>query len=288
MKTLLVTLILFKIKPTIYKETFSKVKDTALFFTTVTSIKPPLFVVNSNGYNKKEIKPYNAYTKRSVYQNKNNEAITVQLNKSHDFLMFSSIDSVWSLRKKLYAHKKFNTRHEKITHGENGYSEFEITLTDTASTRGILIKNILKGGALYEMQAVVDTVSKPSKFIREFFDNFKPLDTILGKDILADKTNQFFKALRNNDSIVINGYPFIQFEKKHIDSLKNIITEFDFKESQKNIQSYLIERLAAIDESETIDFYTDFYQKSYNNSSSQTKVLQAITKKALRNLPSSF
>ncbi|WP_405268060.1 TraB/GumN family protein [Cellulophaga sp. Ld12] len=270
----------FKIKPTIYKETFSKVKDTALFFTTITSIKPPKFVVNSNGYNKKEIKPYNAYTKRSVYQNKNNEAITVQLNKSHDFLMFSSIDSVWSLRKKLYAHKKFKTSHEKITHGENGYSEFEITLTDTASTRGILIKNVLKGGALYEMQAVVDTVSKPSKFIREFFDNFKPLDTILGKDILADKTNQFFKALRSNDSIVINGYPFIQFEKKHIDSLKNIITEFDFKESQKNIQSYLIEQLAAIDESETIDFYTDFYQKSYNNSSSQTKVLQAITQKS--------
>lgn len=270
----------FKIKLPKYHETFSTVKDTALFFTTISPVKPPKFVVNSNGYTKKEIKPYNAYNKRSVYQNKNNEAIAVQLNKSHDFLMFTSIDSVWALRKKLYAQKRFTITHEKISYNPKGYSELQLTLTDTASTRGILIKNILKGGALYEIQAVIDTISKPSKFIKEFFDNFQPLDTLIGKDILLDKTNQFFNALRNNDSIVLNGYPFIQFEKKHIDSLKQIITEFDFKENQKNIQSYLIERLAAIDDTEAIDFYSDFYQKSYNNSSSQTKVLQAIAKKS--------
>ncbi|WP_165749812.1 TraB/GumN family protein [Cellulophaga sp. Z1A5H] len=270
----------FTLKAPKYHETYSMVKDTALFFTTIAPVKPPKFVVNSNGYTKKDIKPYDAYSKRTVYQNKNNEAITVQLNKSHDFLMFTSIDSVWSLRKKLYSYKRFNITHEKISQNPKGYSELQLTLTDTASTRGILIKNILKGGALYELQAVIDTVSKPSKFVQEFFDNFQPLDTIISKDILADKTNQFFKALRSNDSIILNGYQFIQFEKKHIDSLKNIITEFDFKESQKNIQSYLIERLAAIDDSDAIDFYNDFYQKSYNNSSSQTKVLQAIAKKS--------
>ncbi|WP_233268665.1 TraB/GumN family protein [Cellulophaga sp. L1A9] len=270
----------FKIKAAKYPEPYSMVKDTALFFTTISPVKPPKFVVNSNGYNKKEIKPYNAYTKRSVYQNKNNEAITVQLNKSHDFLMFTSLDSVWALRKKLYAYKRFNTTHEKIIHHPKGYSELQLTLTDTASTRGIMIKNILKGGALYELQAVIDTIRKPSKFVQEFFDNFQPLDTVIGKNVLTDKTNQFFKALRNNDSIVLNGYPFIQFEKKDIDSLKHIITEFDFKENQKNIQSYLIERLAAIDDSETIAFYSDFYQDSYNNSSSQTKILQAIAKKS--------
>lgn len=269
----------FKINSPKYQESFSVVKDTALFFSTVSSVKPPKFVVNSNNYNKKEDKPYNGYTKKTVYQNKNNEAVAVQLNKSHDFLMFPSIDSIWTLRKKLYANKKFEIKNESRNTTPEGIEEFQLTLTDTASTRGILIKNVLKDGLLYEMKAVIDTVGKPSKFITAFFDNFKPLDTIVSKSILVDKTSEFFKALKANDSIILNGYQFINFNKNHIDSLKYYISEFEFKESQKNIQSYLIQRLAQIDDSETIDFYSTFYQKSYNNSSAQTKILQAISKK---------
>jgi hypothetical protein len=132
---------------------------------------------------------------------------------------------------------------------------------------------------LYEIKAIIDTVGKPSKFVAAFFDNFKPLDTVIGKDILSDKTSDFFKALKANDTIASNGYQFISFNKKHIDSLKYYISEFDFKENQKNIQSFLIQRLAQLDDSESMNFYSDFYQKSYNNSSSQTKILQGIAKK---------
>lgn len=269
----------FKIKSPKYLEQFNTIKDTALYFTTISSVKPPKFVINSNGYQKKDIKPYNAFNKKSVYQNKNNEAIAVVLNKSHDFLMFPSIDSVWVLRKKLYASKRFQIKNETTTTSAEGYEELQLTLTDTASTRGILIKNVLKGGLLYEIKAVIDTVGKPSKFVAAFFDNFKPLDTVIGKDLLVDKTSDFFKALKANDSIVINGYQFIDFNKKHIDSLKYYISEFEFKENQKNIQSFLIQHLAELDDSESINFYSDFYQKSYNNSSSQTKILQAISQK---------
>ena len=269
----------FKLKSPEYKETFSSIKDTALFFSTISPVKPPKFVVNSNGFQKRDIKPYNAYNKKSIYQNKNNEAIAVQINKSHDFLMFPTIDSVWTLRKKLYANKKFTISDEVTSVSPDGNHELQFTLTDTASTRGILIKNVLKGGLLYEVKAVVDTITKPSKFVSEFFENFKPLDTIIGKDILADKTSEFFKALKANDSIVMNGYQLINFTKKHIDSLKYYISEFNFNENQKNIQSFLIQKLAQIDDSDTMLFYSDFYQKSYNNSSSQTKILQAIAKK---------
>jgi hypothetical protein len=134
----------FKIKPSKYQEQFNTIKDTALFFSTVSSVKPPKFVINSNGYQKKDIKTYNAYNKKSVYQNKNNEAIAIQVNKSHDFLMFPSIDSVWTLRKKLYASKKFILKNEIITTSLEGNNVLQLTLTDTASTRGILIKMYLK------------------------------------------------------------------------------------------------------------------------------------------------
>ncbi|MFK7813411.1 MAG: TraB/GumN family protein, partial [Maribacter sp.] len=239
-------------------------------------------VENSQNYYKGEDKPksYGAYNKKSIYQNKNNEAITVDLNKSHDYMMFSHIDSVWSLRKKIYANQRFKIHSEKDSMRSNGEYELNLTLTDTASTRGILIKNIVKNGLLYEVKSKVDTIDKPSRFVTDFFQNFTPFDTVVGKSILTDKTTAFFAALRKNDSIVSDGYSFIKFQKKHIDSLKYYISAFNFPEDKKHIQSYLIQKLAALDDPQVNSFFKDFYAKSYNNSNAQTKILTAITKKA--------
>jgi len=271
----------FKLKKPTYAKAFKTVRDTAMLFSTVTSVKPVKFVENSQNYYPGENKPqdYSAFNKKTIYQNKNNEAISVTLNKSHDFLMFANIDSVWSLRKKLYAKNRFVIFKEKDSMRSTEEYELNLTLTDTASTRGILIKNIVKGGLLYEIKAKVDTINNPSRFVSEFFQNFTPFDTLVGSSILTDKTSAFFEALRKNDSIVIHGYPFIKFQKKHIDSLKYYIEEFDYPEDKMDIQSHLIQKLSELDDSEVNTFFKKFYSKSYNNSNAQTKILTAVTKK---------
>jgi uncharacterized protein YbaP (TraB family) len=271
----------FKLKKPVYKDAFKKIRDTAMLFSTITSVKPIKFVENSQNYHTgdNKHKAYDAYKKKTIYQNKNNEAIAVELNKSHDFLMFRHIDSVWALRKKIYTSKRFTIYNEKDSMRSQGEYELNLTLTDTASTRGILIKNIVKNGLLYEIKAKVDTVDNPSRFVKDFFRNFTPFDTIVGKSIINDKTTDFFTALRKNDSIVSDGYSFIKFQKKHIDSLKYYISEFDFPEGKKHIQSYLIQKLAELDDPKVNSFFKEFYAKSYNNSNAQTKILTAITKK---------
>ena len=168
-----------------YTNRFEKVRDTALFFTSISPVTPPKFVENSNNYYErgKKPKPYSAYTKQTIYQTNNNETILVNVNKSHDFLMFPHIDSVWNLRKKLYRQKQFNIiREDRPTYNDQ-YHELNLTLTDTASTRGILIKNIAQGGLLYELKTVIDTSKTPSKFIRDFYDHFTPMDTLIGSSL---------------------------------------------------------------------------------------------------------
>lgn len=272
----------FKIKEPKYREPFETVVDTALFFSTRTSVKPAKFVENSTNYYTGQNKPkaYSAFNKKTIYQNNNNEAIAVELNKSHDFLMFEHIDSVWALRKKIYADKRFLIHKESCQTLPSGEHVLDLVLTDTASTRGILIKNMVKGGLLYEVKAKVDTVHEPTKFVREFFDNFRPTDTIIGSSILEDKTATFFTALRNHDSIVQEGYPFIRFQQKHIDTLKHYISEFHYPEDNKDIQSHLIQKLSQLEDPDVVPFFKDFYLKSYNNSNAQTLILSAITKKA--------
>ena len=275
----------FKIKPSINKKPFEKVIDTAMFFSTVSTVKPRKFVENSTSYmtGRNRPKPYNAFNKKTIYQNKNNEAVTVELNKSHDFMMFPNIDSVWALRKKLYAYKRFNIIKEKDSSYADGHHELQLTLTDTASTRGVLIKNVLKGGLLYEIKSQVDTIEAPSRFVTEFFVNFTLLDTLIGKDILTDRAPAFFEAMRKNDSIVLNGYTYIDFKDKHVDSLKHYIANFEYPDDKKHLQAYLIQQLGKLKSPEVVPFLKSFYGKSYNNSNAQTKILQSVSCKADEN-----
>ncbi len=271
----------FKISEVSYPEVFKKVIDTAMHFSTVTSIDPPKFVENSNHQfsNKKKTKAYSPYSKKTVYQNKNNEAIEVELTKSHDYLTFSNIDSIWVLRKKQYSDKHFVIQNEQAKTSVDGSHELQFVITDTASTRGILIKNVIRGGLFYQLKTVVDTLSEPSPFVSAFFDNFKPVGKPLGRDLLEDKTADFFAALRENDSIVLKGYRYLLFDERHIDSLTYYISKFSFDEDKKHIQSYLIKQLGVLPQEEVITFLTDFYAKSYNNSSAQINILQSLASK---------
>ncbi len=272
----------FKFRNTTYTKPFKKVRDTAMLFSTITTIKPSKFVENSQNYYSGEKKPksYNGYTKKTSYQNANNEAIDVTLNKSHDLLMFTHIDSVWALRKKIYLKKGFQIQHVSDSMLSKDTHVLNLTLIDSASTRGILVKNIAKNGLMYEVKTQIDTLLKPSRFVTEFFKNFTPFDTLVGKPILIDKTGLFFEALRKNDSLVTDGYQYVKFRTKDIDSLKYYIASFEYPEDKKDIQSFLIQKLAKLNDPEVNSFFKKFYSKSYNNSDAQTKILTAITKKS--------
>ncbi len=265
-----------------YGEAFNQIRDTALYFTTRSPIAPKKFVETNMGHYKsqKEIKPYHPYTKKTIYQHANNEAITVTLNKSHDYMTFPNIDSVWALRKKQYAGASFLIKEQRQQTGADGSHELLLTLTDTASSRGILVKNVVKGGLLYELKAGLDTLNQPSRFVSEFFTHFRPLDTLIGRDLMEDKTADFFAALRANDSIVMKGYRYLLFDERHADSLITYVATYDFSGDKEHIQSHLLKELGFMDQPRVRQFLKEFYERSYSNSNAQTRILQATAQQA--------
>ena len=268
----------FKLNRSTYEAPFKKIVDTAMFFSTVSTIKPRHFVESSkNGRNgSSNVKAYEAYSKKTRYQNKNNEAILVELNKAHDLMAFTNIDSVWQLRQSHYEKKNFSLINTRKSDVNGKVFEFEYTLSDKKSSRGILVKNVLKGGLLYELKTVVDTLNAPSAFVREFYNNFIPLDTLIGREMLEDKTVDFFAALRKKDSLILKGYRYPIFNKQHIDSLVYYLRHHDFGLDQKQIESHLITKLGAIEDPEVVAFFKEHYPKSFKNSMAQAKILQAI------------
>lgn len=271
----------FRIKEARYGEHFTTVIDTAMHFSTISPVQPNKFVETSLGHYKtrKELKPYHPYSKKTIYQHANNEAILVTLSKSHDYMTFPGIDSVWALRKKQYAGASFNIHQAVAKSQAGGYHELQLTLTDTASSRAVLVKNIVKGGLLYELKANTDTINRPSKFVSEFFDNFRPTDTIIGRDLLADKTPDFFRALRENDSIVMKGYRYLLFDERHADSLMHYVATYDFSGDKEHIQSHMLKELGAMELPRVKEFLEEYYSLSYANSGAQTRILQAATSK---------
>lgn len=269
----------FKIGEPEYPEAFRQITDTALYFSTRSPVLPKKFVESSLGRYKLQgpPKPYLPYTKKTVYQYANNEAITVTLNKSHDYMTFPGIDSIWALRKKQYAGASFMLQNVQTTTDGKGSYELQLVLADTASSRGILVKNVIKGGLLYELKAPLDTLNQPSAFVSAFYSNFKPADTLIGRDLMEDKTSDFFAALRANDSIVMKGYRYLIFNERHADSLMYYLANFDFSGDKEHIQNHLLKELGHIKTPGVQDFLKQYYRRSYNNSNAQTRILQATT-----------
>ena len=83
------------------------------------------------------------------------------------------------------------------------FSEVNLLLTDTNSTRGIFVKLIQRCGSLYTLKSVVDTVTGMQLYSKTFFETFVPQDTCIGLDVTSNKLDtHFFNKLYSSDTAV--------------------------------------------------------------------------------------
>lgn len=263
-----------------FRESLKQVKDTSLYFTTNSPVKAPLPYVSYKNKNKKR---YQEIIKKTTYTSKANQQISITRTKFHDLKMYANVDSLWnSINRKTKftsihkTHKELETFDEK-RFTENGLNIFTHKLKDTASNKIILVKYIQKQGVLYKLSALSDSINKPSTFITAFYNDFKPMDTLLGKSIFKDKSQQFFDALKNNDSIVLDGYRQLKFSKKHTSMLIDILENHTFPEDKLMIKNYLLQELIENDKSEAVNkFIEKLYLKSYSDPNTQRLILNGL------------
>ncbi|MEW4922461.1 TraB/GumN family protein [Algibacter sp. 2305UL17-15] len=265
-------------------ETFKQEIDTSLSFTVNSPTKAPLQYRGRYNANR-EKKPYDQSVKSTTYTTKANEQISIKRTKYHDLKMYENVDSLWNnINKRTdysnfkggFFDKKFLTVDEK-RYSQNGVHYLTHKLRDSVSNKEILVKYIQKKGVLYKLSALTDSISKPSKFLTEFFDSFQPKDTLLGEAIFKDKTQVFFEALKNNDSIVINGYRELQFSKEHSRNIIDLLENFEFPEDKTNIKNYLLRQLIKNDKSEGVkNFARQLYVTSYSEPSIQSIILNTF------------
>ncbi|MDX1444852.1 TraB/GumN family protein [Lishizhenia sp.] len=269
----------FNLSPVQYEGVYKPMVDTFVHFSTVSFLDmSKKWNTNLNRFadddddDKKE--PYEEFYKSNKYITENGDKISVNMVRYHDYEMYYNADSIWNYYERYYEDDYILSFKERgIEHG-NPYHV--MVISDTACSKAIKVKNVIKHGVKYRLEATIDTSMASNKFIDEFFDNFKPADTLIGRDIFEDKTDEFFAALRANDSIVLESYGSLIFTKEDIDSLKAFVDHFDFPDDKKFLKEKFIYRIGSFwEEDETvIPYLVDLYDKSYENSEIQTDILR--------------
>ena len=272
----------FKFNQTKYNG-FKTRTDTSLHFTVLTNTKP--ITSGYNRYNIKKHKEYEAQTKQAIYYSKANEQVFVIRTKFHDFQMYTNIDSLWQEMDdyRLPKYKSDDNKPLKISNKkkeeiDNTYS-YSYTLTDSLSAKSIKVKHILKKGVLFTIKSLNDSISKPSSFISNFYETFKPIDTIMGETVFKDKTQRFFEALKKDDSIVINTYNLLKFNKSHTNTIMDLVKNFEFPENKEDIKINLISELIELEDPKVLPFLKNLYADSYSSPKIQTTILKALLNK---------
>ena len=171
--------------------------------------------------------------------------------------MYHAIDSIWNSFEENYKYDAIIEETKKWQENDIYYSTYRIK--DTASAKRLHIKNILKKGVLYGLLTLEDSIAEPSDFVKNFYDSFAPLDTLLGKDVFTDKTDIFFDGIKNNDSIVLKSYAKIKFTDKHANTIISILKEHDFPEDREKIKNYLITSLGKLNNDQIFPFFEEMY-----------------------------
>ena len=259
-----------------------KTKSNYLYPTKYTDIYSQSSKVKKENLKKKKENNSHMHSfQERTYFSENHERIVVSMYKFHDYTYYANIDSLWNSELKYLSKDNKLIVRDKQSKTENSLYYLDANFTDTNSYRMIKTKLIYKNGSLYTLQTTIDTLQVPSLFIQNFYQNFEPLDTIIGKSIFTDKSTVFFDAIYSKDSLLIENalksvITHVNFKDKDLNNIKKAIDHYNFPSKHINVKKQLISDLGKLDNKEITPYLVNLYPKVEDTSMYQIAILKGL------------
>ncbi|MDX2173248.1 MAG: TraB/GumN family protein [Bacteroidota bacterium] len=155
-----------------------------------------------NKKDKKNNKDYDFKTSNKVYYSpSSNEYINITFEKynDYDYRNLKEMDS--KIAKSIKNTTSMLMCKKSFTNSEGVYT-YTFTLKDTATSRAINTKIIFKNGTMYDISTPpYDTVIGLKGWTKDFFETFRPTDTVIGKNVFEDKYQLLLNDLCSNDTV---------------------------------------------------------------------------------------
>ena len=283
----------FEFAPFVYKELKER-KDTAMYF----SVKTPWFPEEKK--NKVDLPDEDSYvpddddddnyfslTKddyktRLVKNDTTGEAVFITFSRTSKY---EYVDSTLLPDNKYLFMPGFDTtwivRSAKKSTLAKGMKVMEQVFSDTNSSRAILTKTFYKEGLYFQLTTQTDTLSQPSSFVKGFFDNFIPADTLKVINPFTKKSKVFFDDFFSKDSVArkkaINSVWQIEMDSTDLILLTKAINSFKWSE-KKYLERKIsfINKLGDIPVKASADLLKDLYYAAGDTVQLQHTALSAL------------
>lgn len=282
----------FKFKEIIYTDSLELHEDTSAFFSVNTYGRTPKNKrSNYNLFGSSSKKKDTKYLSDSKYITftvpSTGEQIKIYFVKHHDYYSREDIEDYWEVkRNSLIKDNTMKISNEK-RYTDSIHYHFEALLTDTASSRGILIHYILQNGSYYKIKYVMDTIEGPTPFYTHFMENFNISDSIIGKSPFDDKMRILLRETLSEDSTTLDRvvnvldryiYNTTDINETHYDSLMIAIKNNNFNDDHGlDPKATLIEQLGEFPKKEVIQYLKETFTTAQDTTTIQIAALNALT-----------
>ncbi len=281
----------FEIKPFTYATSIER-RDTSLYY----SVNSPVFPEPAK--EKLDIPRYNfdnedeqaedkqlengAFRSKIITNDSTGEKIFVSFFKLH---RYSYIKDSALLNDKnqasLFADSSGIVKLKKKLELPGGMKVWENIITDTGSSRVIWSKTFYKNGIGYAIITQSDTLSRPSSFVRSFFDSFIPADSLQGSDPFSKKTNLFFADFMSSDSAAnkraVKNIYGVKMDSTDLPQLKKAISSLSWKEKKYlDTKKLLIGKLEDIPAKQASDYLKELYYAAGDTLDLQHSALEVL------------
>jgi len=272
-----------------YTDQFETYTDTNLYYTAETILeKEAKGFGGQNGYYAQEEEEEDLNYRSSNESNyhfmpKTGESIYVGYLKYNNYDGAESVKDFWDYRTKRLTKENGLIIQNKISSDSLEKDQrLSFTLVDTGSSKGIMTLLWLHHGVQYTVQSLIDTVTGPSEYVQRFFDTFKPMDTLIGRDIFENKPDIFVQHVEGKDSLerinAIKSIETIDFKEKDVSGITQVYKTYEFEEeTEQKYREDLIMSLGNIEVQEAYDFLYGIYDSNNFNSDLQFIALKCFS-----------
>ena len=213
------------------------------------------------------------------------EKVLVEYRKFSRYFQHASMDAFWKSRINPMVESSGLNISRTVISKKGNTNEYTLLLTDTGSTRGVMIKFIQRCGSLYTLKAVIDTTKEMSGFVKTFFDSFNPKDTCIGIDVTSDKLDSYFfgKLYSTDTTESKRAKEAIEFVKgnllaANLPTLINTINDKYFNKLPTSVKRELIACFEATKSRETLPFLQSLYMRYTDSVEIELAILKTLTK----------
>lgn len=163
----------------------------------------------------------------------------------------------------------------------SGYQVREWQLSDTGSSRLLWHQRWYREGIEYNISTQIDTLTPRSRFLTDFFQSFRPLDSLIQQVRAKDKVALFLQDFYSGDSLdrrrAISGLDHLDLDSAHLKDWLAAIKSLEWKEKgYLEVKKEFIGKLSEIRTIEATKALLEIYHVAGDTLELQNAVLETL------------